>query len=362
MANGEENSVSTGGTERCRAVFSDRVNTFLCIVPFFCAALVVLMHSGIMTMPSDTQLLVEEWIIYSVPSAAVPVFFLISGFLFFATADSMSSVGKKLKRRIFTVLIPFVVWSALYYFAYTLGGRLIGSDSVTTDFSPFNILKGIVFYQYAYQLWFMFLLIGMLALSPVIYWILKSRVATAITFGVTVVAAALQPVLGLNLEVGGQVLFAWNSFMYFFFGCIVARIDYERWIDRFIRIPYAVAIAGLVVTGTLCALIFAHRIPFYNERFGVPFVAVFLMILCLKFANDHAGVKPRRIRSIPTMVVYGIHPVIELVLLHLLERFPIPTMVIFLLRFLLTMALSCGAAVVIKKIKPLNVVLNGNRK
>lgn len=351
--------------KRKRAVLSERMNTFLHFVPFVCAMLVVLSHSQIDQMPTDTEMFIQQLVTRTIPPASLSIFFMLSGFLFFLTADSMRSIGNKLKRRIFTILIPFFVWSTLYYLAFTLGAVLLGSESVTVDFSPWGIFKGIVFYQYAYQLWFMFLLIGMVALSPVIYWILKRRVATAIAFGVTVAAALLQPVFGLNLDITirgeSQVFFAWNCFVYYFLGCIVARLDYEKWIDRLIRIPYAVVIPGLVVTGIMCDLIITGRLPFYSENFGVPFVAAFLLILFLKIANDHAGARSRLIASVPTMIVYGIHPIITLILLHLLERLPIPMLAVFFLRFILTAAISCVAALIIKKIKPLYIILNGNR-
>lgn len=361
----KESQLPAETPKRKRAVLSERMNTFLHFTPFVCAMLVVLSHSQIDHMPTDTEMFIQQLATRTIPPASLSIFFMLSGFLFFLTADSMRSVGNKLKRRLFTILIPFLVWSTLYYLVFTLGAVLLGSESVVVDFSPWGIFKGIVFYQYAYQLWFMFLLIGMIALSPVIYWILKSRVATAIAFGITAVAALLQPVFGLNLEITikgeSQVLFAWNCFVYYFLGCIAARVDYEKWIDRLIRIPYAVVIPGLVVTGVLCDLLITGRLPFFNENFGSPLVATFLVILFLKIANDHAGARSRLIGAVPTMIVYGAHPIITLVLLHLLELLPIPMLLVFFLRFVLTVVISCAVALIIKKIKPLYIILNGNR-
>lgn len=165
----KESQLPTEIPKRKRAVLSERMNAFLHFTPFVCAMLVVLSHSQIDHMPTDTEMFIQQLATRTIPPASLSIFFMLSGFLFFLTADSMRSVGNKLKRRIFTILIPFLVWSTLYYLVFTLGAVLLGSESVVVDYSPWGLFKGIVFYQYAYQLWFMFLLIGMIALSPVIY-------------------------------------------------------------------------------------------------------------------------------------------------------------------------------------------------
>lgn len=62
------------------------------------------------------------------------------------------------------------------------------------------------------------------------------------------------------------------------------------------------------------------------------------------------------------MSVYGIHPIVALITWQLLSRLPIPMLAVYFLRVILTLSISCAASVLIRKIKPLNFVLNGNRQ
>lgn len=79
---------------------------------------VVFIHSNIIAVVNADlpgQLRVSEWIqtiitLFSniLPSICVPLFFFISGFLFFYRSQEISS---KLKKRIHTLLIPYLIWN-----------------------------------------------------------------------------------------------------------------------------------------------------------------------------------------------------------------------------------------------------------
>lgn len=76
---------------------------------------------------SDYSLLAEEWDSYAVlrllvsqtlVKVVVPVFFIISGYLFFCNVDEWDMRGYKAKllRRVKTLLVPYVVWNLLMAF------------------------------------------------------------------------------------------------------------------------------------------------------------------------------------------------------------------------------------------------------
>ena len=350
-----------------RMTMSARMNTFLTIAPFVCALLVAAIHCHIDSPPmGSVEVWIPNWVAYGVAPAAVPIFLMISGFLFFLTADSMRQVAKKMLRRVRTVLLPFLAWSAAYYVAFNAGASLLGSENVHVDWSLLGILKGVIFYKYAYAMWFMFVLVGLVILSPVIYWILKSRIATVAVIGLASVMAVLQPLFHLNLEIvidgESKVLFAWNCFLAYFCGCAASKIDYEAWIDRLTRISYPAVVAGLAVTGSLDTLIFGKLIPCFHEWIAVPGVTVLMVILLFKIAHDNQNANARIIPAVSTMSVYGIHPIVALITWQLLSRLPIPMLAVYFLRVILTLSISCAASVLIRKIKPLNFVLNGNRQ
>ena len=51
------------------------------------------------------------FISYGIAQTAVPLFFLISGYLFFAGEWSWKRYTEKLKRRVHTLLVPFLFWN-----------------------------------------------------------------------------------------------------------------------------------------------------------------------------------------------------------------------------------------------------------
>ena len=46
---------------------------------------------------------------------AVPLFFIISGFLFFRTAYTQLDVKRKLYNKVHTLLVPYLLWNLIYY-------------------------------------------------------------------------------------------------------------------------------------------------------------------------------------------------------------------------------------------------------
>lgn len=66
-----------------------------------------------------------------VPTFAVPLFFAISGYLFFLHMKqfTLSAYVAKLRRRVFTLLIPYVVWVLVSFVLYQLKAKMTGAPS-----------------------------------------------------------------------------------------------------------------------------------------------------------------------------------------------------------------------------------------
>lgn len=124
--------------------------------------------------------------------AAVPIFFLISGYLFFANFREWSWNGyqKKIKSRIRTLVIPYIIWNLLAFLLTVLNIWVKGEDSwgffhnnlynflwdcndwehVQFSWLPWETyLTG----PFDLPLWFLRDLIVIVFLSPVIYWFVK---------------------------------------------------------------------------------------------------------------------------------------------------------------------------------------------
>ncbi|MBO7047193.1 MAG: acyltransferase [Prevotella sp.] len=113
----------------------------------------------------------------------VPAYFFISGYLFFL---SKKNYGQKLKDRIHTLLIPYILWNLLlllfYLFAYALGHPLIIFNTSIADYNWVDYIR--VFWDRGEfdngnsapilcPLWYIRNLIIMSVLSPLLYYVIK---------------------------------------------------------------------------------------------------------------------------------------------------------------------------------------------
>ncbi|HEY1021732.1 MAG TPA: acyltransferase family protein, partial [Flavisolibacter sp.] len=109
----------------------------------------------------------------------VPVFFLISGYLFFQhITGSYSEFIPKFRTRVKTLLIPYLLWSAwglVFFFALQQipQARSFFNNTLIENFSASEILHTLLFDPIPYQLWFVRNLLYLVAFSPLIYWVLK---------------------------------------------------------------------------------------------------------------------------------------------------------------------------------------------
>lgn len=115
---------------------------------------------------------------------AVPLFFLMSGYLFFnGFVWSISLYLKKLKSRVHTLLIPFLFWNIATLLIILLGQSISvtahyfsGKNPTIINFSGTDYLThifGFGFNPISYQFWFIRDLIILVLISPFIFYMLK---------------------------------------------------------------------------------------------------------------------------------------------------------------------------------------------
>lgn len=114
---------------------------------------------------------------------AVPVFFAISGYLFFYKIEEFNKIVylNKLKRRVQTLLIPYIIWNSLYIAFFYLKSTPLLSwlyPNATSDcFSDLNwwinAYWGYEGCPILYPLWYIRDLIMIIVLSPIVYYFLR---------------------------------------------------------------------------------------------------------------------------------------------------------------------------------------------
>lgn len=133
---------------------------------------------------------------------AVPLFYLISGYLFFMKVpDGVKSIGRKIRKRIKSLLIPYFIGCVFFVIFYSFVALLPwtsnfinSSSSIMPLFQkPYTIILISIFYDggtgypCAFQLWFLRDLILIVATSPLWYLCLKHLKwgFVVVTFGLT---------------------------------------------------------------------------------------------------------------------------------------------------------------------------------
>lgn len=115
---------------------------------------------------------------------AVPGFFMISSYLFYRNFRS-DKLMEKWRSRLRTILIPYLLWNALYYAAYATVTRIpvirqfIGKPPVPLTVGAF--MEALLHYGCNPVFWYLFQLILLILLAPVLYFILK-RAAGGVLF------------------------------------------------------------------------------------------------------------------------------------------------------------------------------------
>ncbi|MDO8068772.1 MULTISPECIES: acyltransferase [unclassified Janthinobacterium] len=146
-----------------------------------------LMFSGIATGASEKNHIsdfIQSLISQEIARCAVPLFFLISGYLFFHdTQWSTESYVKKIISRTRTLLFPFLFWNILtlliFFLAQSVPATLSyfsGNKILIANYSFFDYLNaifGLTRYPISYQFWFIRDLMILALLTPLIHFSLK---------------------------------------------------------------------------------------------------------------------------------------------------------------------------------------------
>lgn len=151
------------------------------------AALVVVNHTGSLGGGSPYPVYSTLCILFpeAICRLAVPLFFLISGYLFFKGLENWDKQVylDKMKRRARTLLVPYILWNILavvFFYGYTvLRMRLKGEPFISfpEQWQQWGGLR--LFWDsdqglpLNYSLWYVRDLIIFVIAAPLIYWILK---------------------------------------------------------------------------------------------------------------------------------------------------------------------------------------------
>jgi len=166
--------------------YKDRLSAAITWLRFPLIFLIIMLHSySVQRLAGDHETYFKILYPFSLwlGETGVPGFFFISGYLFFL---SKKSYEQKLKDRIFTLLIPYLLWNFLllliYLTAYAIGYPQVIFKTNIADYNWIDYLR--VFWDRGEfdsgnsspllcPLWYIRNLLIMSILSPILYYIIK---------------------------------------------------------------------------------------------------------------------------------------------------------------------------------------------
>ena len=116
---------------------------------FSLASLQAVPHSGFFS--ASFLIKIEFFFSEFLGQVAVPGFFFLSGFLFFRGLDDAKSWGRKLKSRVFSYVLPYLLWNSAMTLLYLSFGK--------AEWSLKSLWEGIFLYRFNPVFWYFYQLI-----------------------------------------------------------------------------------------------------------------------------------------------------------------------------------------------------------
>jgi len=315
----------------------------------------------------------------------VPLFFMIAGYLFFYGKDFSATIYKqKLRTRLRTLLIPYLLWNTLSilivairflpFFSDILPGmdkiqiNLTWSGLFHTYFDNFH-QEGIFIYPDSSPkttvmpidapLWFVRELMVVVLLSPLIYWIIRRlKIYAVLLWGI--LAYAISPFLIASL--GGYIPMVLNACLFFSWGAFYSINKHDIVIEMRKLKAAPVIYVLLVLADTYMNGLYD---PVHYA--AIPFGAIADFII-MSYLLEKGIVKGNRFLAESSFFVFAMHMLFmwELgkavfVFLHLSNE-PLTLLFFFFGNVTLTILICLGAYVLLKHYFPsLHRLLTGGR-
>lgn len=238
--------------------------------------------------PFDVYNLLRRFLSNVFPAIAVPAFFFISGYLFFKKLESWNGTvwKRKMRSRLRTLVIPYLIWVTLYIL-YSLRGIIKGVlfsgrpillltdwmeergywhlywDSKVWGGTETDWLGNVVAHStgpHLVPLWFLRDLMVIVALTPLVYWLIKKAGIWAVLFfGIAYVTGVWPDIHGLRVV----------TLFFFSAGAYISIKGYDISVFFKSRYPLLIACMVLLAANMYCSVGAAMEYQKYFSRFYV---------------------------------------------------------------------------------------------
>ena len=253
-------------------------STKITVVQFILSILVVYQHTQY-RYSGEVFGKIQRFLFYLI-QAAVPMFFMISGYLFYRTFKP-ENTKEKLLSRVRTLVIPYFVWNVIYTVFTVVLYKLnfiknvdiewnwkILIQTINSDFSP---------------LWFLKYLIVFSLIAPAMYYLLKNKyigggvVALTVTLNIVFIACGVIKA-PLYVNSNGFAMFNYQ-YVYYVVGAYSA-LHLKNVIEQPQKANALIGVCGVAV---LCLL---YWMPFFKNSVLIGHTFRLFFVIALWFTFD----------------------------------------------------------------------------
>ncbi len=294
--------------------------------------LVVLMHSP---MPSDNASGPFLSALSYLTAPCIGLFFMVSGALLLPIKDDYRTF---LRRRLSKIVIPTLIWTVIYFIL-----------NIYYSKSEINILQTMLSVPFSAQghgiLWFMYTLIGLYLLAPILSAWVKVAKDREIRHVFLLWAVSLcYPLIEGYIQITTGILYYFTGYAgYFLLGYYLKyRCSRPEWIA-----PAVIAIIGIVLIPTLKYLQISfdfYRLFWYESIFVVALC--YIMWLIISKMETWGGVLAISELSNLTFGVYLAHILVmrywlwKIEWIQTIANYPLQTIIIFFFTTIITFILA----------------------
>ena len=187
--------------------------------------LVVVIHTSGQLTNAWGRVPESEWLIGDlyggVARAGVPLFFMLSGYLLLPRSESLGAFYRK---RVLKIVIPFVVWSALY-----ISGDCLQQPGLCT---PDYLMQYVLLKRTYFHLWFLYSLLGIYLIMPALRLIVRPENDRVLWYLVGLwlvfqpIRTLMDQFLHFSLNLNSQL--AVGFLPYFFLGYLLGEMRLTR--------------------------------------------------------------------------------------------------------------------------------------
>ena len=193
---------------------------------------VILLHSANdLTSQQMSWFEIVRWntvtVYQSIGRLGVPLFLLLTGALLLQPSKLTEPIGVFFKKRVARIGLPFIFWGAIYFAWDFLVVNKINNQPITTN----SIIQGVLTGPY-YQFWYLYLLLGLYLITPILRVIMAHASRDLIKYILLLwfLGAAIVPTIALvtPLHLDTNVLTITGYVGYFILGAYLLTVQISR--------------------------------------------------------------------------------------------------------------------------------------